>query len=307
MGGLQITINGQKIDYTLEGEENLAEVLDGLARWLGREGYSLAAAEADGRALDLTEAAALQQIPIGEVRTLEVAVESELKREHENLAAIDEYLRLLRAGVEAEDASVIEKLMREYASLYGALDTVLDRNGIAEEAIGSAALERVVAGSGVREGAMPAGQQRDALFSYITAARSALAVRMREMESPTEQLAEAAEELRSAVEQLGEVSIMLQTGRDAEAMEAVVRFTSLSSRIVRLYPLLKQAGGVDFNEVMVDGVAFPAFYAEFNRMLGELIEAFGAEDSILIGDLLEYEIAPRLETLLQYIDLLTSP
>jgi len=32
-------------------------------------------------------------------------------------------------------------------------------------------------------------------------------------------------------------------------------------------------------------------------VLSELLEAFDARDSVLIGDLMEYEIAPRLERL----------
>ena len=37
--------------------------------------------------------------------------------------------------------------------------------------------------------------------------------------------------------------------------------------------------------------------AEFNPVLKELVAAFGTKDSVLIGDLLEYEIAPRMQRL----------
>ena len=39
------------------------------------------------------------------------------------------------------------------------------------------------------------------------------------------------------------------------------------------------------------------FFSDLNRILTELIEAFEAKDSVLIGDLLEYEVTPRLEGL----------
>ena len=37
--------------------------------------------------------------------------------------------------------------------------------------------------------------------------------------------------------------------------------------------------------------------AEFTPVLKELVAAFGTKDSVLIGDLLEYEIAPRMQRL----------
>ena len=43
------------------------------------------------------------------------------------------------------------------------------------------------------------------------------------------------------------------------------------------------------------------FYRDLNRILTELLEAFHANDSVLIGDLMEYEIAPRLEQLRTFL------
>ena len=48
-------------------------------------------------------------------------------------------------------------------------------------------------------------------------------------------------------------------------------------------------------------MSFEEYYNELNSVLKELIDAFHINDSVLIGDLLEYEIAPRLEGLIQFI------
>ena len=47
------------------------------------------------------------------------------------------------------------------------------------------------------------------------------------------------------------------------------------------------------------------FKEELNKILKELLEAFAAKDSVLIGDLMEYEIAPRLEQLRAFLQELT--
>jgi hypothetical protein len=72
-------------------------------------------------------------------------------------------------------------------------------------------------------------------------------------------------------------------------MEAVVRFSELSQR------LLAQLGRLGVPAV--GGREPREFFAELNRVLGELLSAFRARDTVLIGDLLEYEVAPRLRQL----------
>ena len=54
-----------------------------------------------------------------------------------------------------------------------------------------------------------------------------------------------------------------------------------------------------------DNEKLQAFYQELNGVLSELLEAFAAKDSVLIGDLMEYEIAPRLEQLRTFLQELT--
>ena len=53
-------------------------------------------------------------------------------------------------------------------------------------------------------------------------------------------------------------------------------------------------------------MSFEKYYNELNGFLKELIDAFQINDSVLIGDLLEYEIAPRLEGLIQFIERLKA-
>ena len=55
-------------------------------------------------------------------------------------------------------------------------------------------------------------------------------------------------------------------------------------------------------DATIDGRTLPAFCRELNAVLGELIEAFQARDSVLIGDLMEYEMAPRLQTLRAFLN-----
>lgn len=52
--------------------------------------------------------------------------------------------------------------------------------------------------------------------------------------------------------------------------------------------------GVD--QLVVDGVPIAQMHEELNRYVDEAAEALKAGDCVLLGDLLEYELAPRAET-----------
>jgi hypothetical protein len=90
--------------------------------------------------------------------------------------------------------------------------------------------------------------------------------------------------------------VRLQTGQEREAYQELVRFTDHLAKIIRLVPLLALAGrGV--NPAALGDESPSEFYAGLNHNLTELSAAFSAQDSVQIGDLIEYEITPRLDKL----------
>jgi hypothetical protein len=52
---------------------------------------------------------------------------------------------------------------------------------------------------------------------------------------------------------------------------------------------------LDLESLQAGGVSFKILHDELNRRLGEAAEALEANDCVLLGDLLEYELAPRAE------------
>ena len=58
----------------------------------------------------------------------------------------------------------------------------------------------------------------------------------------------------------------------------------------------------EYRTIRIDGKTCEEFYTELNGLLNDVLAAFDARDSVLIGDLFEYEIAPRVEALLRTAD-----
>ena len=57
---------------------------------------------------------------------------------------------------------------------------------------------------------------------------------------------------------------------------------------------------------MVRDQSLKDYLEDMNRVLEELTEAFNARDTVMLGDLLEYEISPRLEPLVAFLGRLPS-
>jgi hypothetical protein len=85
---------------------------------------------------------------------------------------------------------------------------------------------------------------------------------------------------------LAEVAVQLQTGRDREAMATVAGICDAVQRLLPLLSFLPRDG--ERERLIVD----------LNATLRDLAAALEAKDTVLIGDLAEYEVAPRLARLL---------
>jgi hypothetical protein len=94
---------------------------------------------------------------------------------------------------------------------------------------------------------------------------------------------------------LREVPVRLQTGKDAEAMRSILLFVEIFNKANRILPELSRTG-TDTEGLRIDGKPLSEFYESFNTILRQLMEAFETKDAVLIGDLAEYEIVPRMDS-----------
>jgi hypothetical protein len=131
-------------------------------------------------------------------------------------------------------------------------------------------------------------EKRQQALKLIDLISARVSFRLQELQDPKAALKTLSGALAVCIEDVSEISILLQTGKDRQAMDTIVRFSELSQSLVRLVASIFPDNSNEDLET---------FYEELNGVLSELLEAFDAKDSVLIGDLMEYEIAPRLERL----------
>ncbi|MBP3607961.1 MAG: hypothetical protein J6J11_06575 [Treponema sp.] len=102
-------------------------------------------------------------------------------------------------------------------------------------------------------------------------------------------------------DELKSVSIYLQSGKDNEANKLITSLADLIDNICHTASLSALFPD-KFGNLLIDGKTLPDFFLDFSGILSELEKALETKDSVLTGDLAEYEISPRLEMLAKSLE-----
>lgn len=108
-------------------------------------------------------------------------------------------------------------------------------------------------------------------------------------------------ELPSACQSLAQV---FQSETPEDGYEPFQELANLWSHIKRREFLVTRALGLDLAGTEINGRSLAEAHGELNTFLEEAAQALRDGDCVLLGDLLEYELAPRAEMELQIVALL---
>ena len=144
--------------------------------------------------------------------------------------------------------------------------------------------------------------------------RDVPAVDVRRLEITTASTAELVEDclqgLNETLPELPEVCRNLAQvfqGENPEAgFDPFVELAGIWARIKSREALVANALELDTNALQVGGKSLHTIHAELNQFLEEAEQALKDGDTILLGDLLEYELAPRAEQEVEIVALLQA-
>lgn len=289
-----ITLNSEPFDVTIENEKTLDELISGLSNWLSESGYVITDIFQNDTELTLVDGN-WGDTPLDTIEKIDIKAISESDKYISDLQTLYQYITLLHNSVTTSNKSLTEDLLSELPFIKSSIDFFFGKkNKIASETEQLEKLTINFSGENDNQGLI-------LLLQDITII---LKDRIKEVTSPFSALLETAEKLKDLVPAISDVSVMLQTGNDKKAIESVLKFIEFSENLIRIFPFLRDIGYTDITKESIDKESFNDFYKEFNGILNELADAFDINDSILIGDLMEYEIVPKVNKLLEYINLI---
>lgn len=286
---MEIRINDTVLDFTLENEKILGEIIEQIDHWLNSSKLILTSIIFDNKELLSLPTPEWRDIPVEKVKTLKLTAKPGYEVRADNMQTILEFLTLLRNALQSRDMKLFKELQEGFSIMAESIKRHLPDHPETELAL--AELSNLINSISWEKAEVARALH---LTKQLTEIINKL---LTEIRNPVKALNNLALELEQCISEISDVSLLLQTGKDRKAMEAIIRFSELNENLVRIFQNLKNNRQKETEELTIDGMSLEKFYSELNTILKELVEAFHAQDSVLIGDLLEYEIAPRLESI----------
>jgi hypothetical protein len=272
-----ITINGKTADITLEAEKILGELLSGLDSWLEGSGQYLSGIEVDGKTYDASSLEKAFDIGLDGISRLDIKTSSWVELMLEALFGVKNDLEFCEKN--PSGSSVPEAGFQKSAAWKEGLTALFLENNAAD--IYQLMLQ-ILDGKIPPEKALPLVTER-----------------IRELRDPASEIGAASPAITEISKRLEDLPLDLQTGKDARAAETIALFSGIMEKLFRLLHILRR-GGIDVEST-------GGFLGEFGSAVKEFHSAYTNKDTVLVGDLAEYELAPRLLEFLSLLGGLAAP
>jgi hypothetical protein len=277
---VQIYINEQELDFTLEDEKYFADIYRSVSDWLLKSGMQVLSIRLNDDDEKITEIKKLMTMPLDGISRIEI----EADKENDGYSALIEYFQVYIDALLSGNSKVLTDLQKEYKYVNDVLVSYL---GDADDAIIKKMGELIGKNDGSEE-----------LLKLITYCCAKLKDFYKEQTFPHSELSATVLLMEKQLEEYCNISVYLQTGKEKEAYQLILYFIEYAQKVIRIVNYLKTrhketvlSGKIgDYNE--------ESFFLKFSAILKELVDGFENEDIIQIGDLIEYEIVPMLEMLI---------
>ena len=277
---MQIYINEQELDFTLEDEKYFADIYRSVSDWLLQSGMQVLSVRLNDENEKTTEINKLMTMPLDGINRIEI----EADKENDGYSALIEYFQVYIDALLSGNSKVLTDLQKEYKYVNDVLVSYLGDN---DDAIIKKMGELIKKNDGSEE-----------LLKLITYCCAKLKDFYKEQTFPHSELSATVLLMEKQLEEYCNISVYLQTGKEKEAYQLILYFIEYAQKVIRIVNYLKTR----HNEIVLSGKIGDyneeSFFLKFSAILKELVDGFENEDIIQIGDLIEYEIVPMLEMLI---------
>ena len=264
---MEISINGKPADIILETEKKVGDVLSGLEQWLVGSGNRLSGLTIDGLETSVATLDEAMDRELEGIKNLDIRISTWDQLAMEALEDLKE-ICILYADSAFELRSEIRSRWEGSAAAAFISEEIKDLHELALQSFG---------GEGISSEKL----------------RILVEERLRELECPMEEVINMEKPISEISRRLEELSLDVQTGKDGRAAETIQFFSQIGEKLFRLLNIYKNRGLL-FDSLQIDGLSVKGFLNHFDAALAELVTAYGNQDTVLVGDLAEYELAPRL-------------
>lgn len=260
-----IKINEKTLDISLEKENTLGEVLAGIEQWITASGHRIAEINVDGQTI---AASMLENIFSKEIKDVKnVSIQTIVIADLMAASLIN----LLEDITAYENLNFDDKT--KYFNNWKETPTAL----------------------------FIAAEMPD-LFAYcnntfssgeisVQTLKSIAEEIQREVNEPVNEITKLESIINEVCERLIDLPLDIQTGKDARAAQTIQVFSAVTEKLFRLYKQLNIQG------LFLQKDSLEENFKSFSDVIRDLFDAYEKNDSVLVGDLTEYEASPKLKEL----------
>jgi len=272
---MDIKINDMALDISLENENTLGEVLAGLEQWLSNSGHRISELKIDGQAVTSS------------------MLEEAFKKDVKAIKSIDIYTNVIAELSAASLLNLIEDI-KEFEAL-----SFEDKSKYCEKWQETATAQFISA-------ELPDLYAfcRNVFNNGDVTPQTLLSITeeiQREVNDPKNELIKLEPILNEICVRLTDLPLDIQTGKDAHAAQTIQLFSAVTEKIFRIIKQLNTQGYLSPDVPQTDDKSLTELMSYFGNILKELLDAYEKNDSVLVGDLTEYEASPKIKELYKAI------
>ena len=187
---------------------------------------------------------------------------------------VDFYINGQKVDVQIEDEQTVGDVLKSFES-------TCEENNAAVIGI-SVDGKQITADLFDEEAVKPLSENTKFEFSIVT---------INEIKASFAKLSELFNELANQME---EVPVALQSGKNLEVSESIKKLADSIDQFCHIATLASLFPET-FTNTTMNGMNFKDFFADFSPILKDFEDALQNNDTVMLGDLSEYEICPRLK------------
>ena len=116
--------------------------------------------------------------------------------------------------------------------------------------------------------------------------------RTREVIDPAAEIVSIKKIVEDICTRLNDLALDMQTGKDARAAQSIQAFTGAAEKLLRIIHQLEIQGYLESAEESIKSII-----SEFGKLIKDFLDAYERHDTVLVGDIAEYEASVKLQEL----------
>jgi len=281
---VNISIDGNIIEYTLEKEKNSYDIIESISLWLKKNFIIIKSIKIDEKEYNYDDKTLLSELNIDSINKIDIFTLTVREYRFNQLLVIQNYFENLLFSVNNNNKDDVFKILKDYEKIKPDMEEVIDKIYKSEN---QGFIETVASKKDLTE------SDYENLKFFAENILFVIGERKREILNPETEIEKEKKYFDTLVPEIEIISVLLQTGKESEALEKIIKFVDFSKKLSRLLSYYNMGlGKIESEEI-----------SKYNKLLNDLKDALGRGDSVLIGDILEYELSPAIE---QFFNIMLS-